>query len=88
MHFLPDVYVPCEECHGTRYNSETLEIKYKGKNIYDVLEMTISEANEFFANIPQIKAKLDILDKVGLGYIKLGQSAVTLSGGVTVIVSP
>ena len=81
MHFLPDVYVPCEECHGTRYNSETLEIKYKGKNIYDVLEMTISEANEFFANIPQIKAKLDILDKVGLGYIKLGQSAVTLSGG-------
>ena len=81
MHFLPDVYVPCEECHGTRYNSETLEIKYKDKNIYDVLEMTISEANEFFANIPQIKAKLDILDKVGLGYIKLGQSAVTLSGG-------
>ena len=81
MHFLPDVYVPCEECHGTRYNSETLEIKYKGKSIYDVLEMTISEANEFFANIPQIKAKLDILDKVGLGYIKLGQSAVTLSGG-------
>ena len=61
--------------------TETLEIKYKGKNIYDVLEMTISEANEFFANIPQIKAKLDILDKVGLGYIKLGQSAVTLSGG-------
>ena len=81
MHFLPDVFVPCEECHGTRYNSETLEIKYKDKNIYDVLEMTVDEGVKFFENIPQIKTKLDILNQVGLSYIKLGQNAVTLSGG-------
>ena len=81
MNFLPDVYVPCEECHGTRYNSETLEVKYKGKNIYDVLEMTIEEASEFFENIPAIKNKIDVMNKVGLGYVKLGQSATTLSGG-------
>ena len=81
MNFLPDVYVPCEECHGTRYNSETLEVKYKGKNINDVLEMTVEEACEFFSNIPQIKNKIDVMKKVGLGYVKLGQSATTLSGG-------
>ncbi|MDD4212802.1 MAG: excinuclease ABC subunit UvrA [Bacilli bacterium] len=81
MHFLPDVYVPCEECHGTRYNHETLEVFYKGKNIYDVLEMTIEDACSFFENIPPIKIKLDTLKNVGLGYIKLGQSATTLSGG-------
>ena len=81
MHFLPDVYVPCEVCHGTRYNHETLEIKYKGKNIYDVLEMRVEEALEFFENIPKIKTKLQMLVDVGLSYIKLGQSAPTLSGG-------
>ncbi len=81
MHFLPDVYIPCEECHGTRYNSETLEVKYKGKNIADVLDMTVEEGCEFFSNIPQIKNKLDTLNNVGLGYIKLGQSSTTLSGG-------
>ena len=81
MHFLPDVYVPCEVCHGTRYNTEILKIKYKGKNIYDVLEMRVSEALEFFDSIPKIKSKLKVLDDVGLGYIKLGQSAVSLSGG-------
>lgn len=81
MHFLPDVYVPCEVCHGTRYNHETLEIKYKGKNIYDVLEMRIEEALDFFENIPKIKNKLQMLVDVGLSYIKLGQSAPTLSGG-------
>ena len=81
MHFLPDVYVPCEVCHGTRYNTETLQIKYKGKNIYDVLEMTVEEAIEFFENIPKVKNKLQVLMDVGLSYIKLGQSAPTLSGG-------
>ena len=81
MHFLPDVYVPCEVCGGTRYNRETLEIKYKGKSIYDVLEMRVEEAFEFFENIPKIKSKLQMLIDVGLGYIKLGQSAPTLSGG-------
>jgi excinuclease ABC subunit A len=81
MHFLPDVYVPCEVCHGTRYNSETLQITYKGKNIYEVLEMTVEEALEFFDNIPKIKYKLQMLMDVGLSYIKLGQSAPTLSGG-------
>ncbi|MFI3307492.1 MAG: excinuclease ABC subunit UvrA [Mycoplasmatota bacterium] len=81
MHFLPDVYVPCEVCHGTRYNQETLEIKYKGKNIYDVLNMRVEEAYEFFENIPKIKNKLSMLIDVGLSYIKLGQSATTLSGG-------
>ena len=81
MHFLPDVYVPCEVCHGTRYNSETLQIKYKGKNIYDVLEMTVEEAIVFFENVPKIKNKLQMLLDVGLSYIKLGQPAPTLSGG-------
>ena len=81
MHFLPDVYVPCEVCGGTRYNTETLQIKYKGKNIYDVLEMQVEEAYEFFENIPKVKNKLQMLMDVGLSYIKLGQSAPTLSGG-------
>ena len=81
MHFLPDVYVPCEVCHGQRYNRETLEVKYKGKSIADVLDMTIEEALEFFENIPRIKRKLQTIFDVGLGYIKLGQSATTLSGG-------
>ena len=81
MHFLPDVYVPCEVCKGTRYNRETLEIRFKGKNIADVLDMTIEEAYEFFENIPKVKNKLNMLMEVGLGYMKLGQSAPTLSGG-------
>ena len=81
MHFLPDVYVPCEECGGKRYNAETLEVTYKGKNIYDILEMSIDEAIPFFANIHKIKHRLQTLHDVGLGYIKLGQSATTLSGG-------
>ena len=81
MHFLPDVYVPCEVCHGTRYNSETLQIKYKGKNISEVLDMTVEEALEFFENHPKIKNKLSMLMDVGLSYIKLGQPAPTLSGG-------
>jgi len=81
MHFLPDVYVPCEVCKGKRYNRETLEIKYKGKSIADVLAMTVEEALEFFQNIPRIKRKLQTLYDVGLGYIELGQSATTLSGG-------
>ncbi len=81
MHFLPDVYVPCEVCHGTRYNHETLQIKFKGKHIADVLNMTISEALDFFSAIPKIQAKLQTLVDVGLGYITLGQSATTLSGG-------
>lgn len=81
MHFLPDMYVPCDSCHGARYNRETLEIHYKGKTIADVLQMTIEDAAEFFAAIPVIKRRLDTLLKVGLGYIRLGQSATTLSGG-------
>lgn len=81
MHFLPDVYVPCEICHGTRYNLETLSIKYKDKNIAEVLDMRVSTALKFFENIPKIKNKLQVLEDVGLGYIKLGQSAPTLSGG-------
>ncbi len=81
MHFLPDVYVPCEVCKGQRYNRETLDIRYKGKNIYDVLEMTVEEGVEFFSNHPKIKRKLDTLYEVGLGYIKIGQPATTLSGG-------
>ena len=81
MHFLPDVYVPCEVCGGTRYNRETLEIKYKGKSIYDVLEMRVEEALEFFENVPKVKNKLQMLMDVGLSYVKLGQSAPTLSGG-------
>ena len=81
MHFLPDVYVPCEICHGTRYNSETLQIKFKGKNISEVLDMTVDEALVFFENIPKVKNKLQTMVDVGLGYIKLGQSSLTLSGG-------
>ena len=81
MHFLPDVYVPCEVCKGARYNRETLEVRYKGKNIQDVLDMTVEEAVTFFSSIPQIYAKLKVLDEVGLGYIKLGQPSTTLSGG-------
>ena len=81
MHFLPDVYVPCEECGGKRYSEETLQITYKGKNIFEVLDMTIEEALEFFENIPNIKHRIKTLNDIGLGYIKLGQSATTLSGG-------
>jgi excinuclease ABC subunit A len=81
MHFLPDVYVPCEVCKGKRYNRETLDVKYKGKNIADVLNMTVGEALEFFENIPRLKRKIQTLYDVGLGYIRLGQPATTLSGG-------
>jgi excinuclease ABC subunit A len=81
MHFLPDIYIPCEVCKGARYNRETLEVKYKGKSIGDVLEMTVEEALEFFKNVPKIKSKIQTLYDVGLGYIKLGQSSTTLSGG-------
>lgn len=81
MHFLPDVYVPCEVCKGKRYNRETLDVTFKGKNIYDVLDMTVDEALEFFASIPKIKNKIQTMQDVGLGYIKLGQSSTTLSGG-------
>ena len=81
MHFLPDVYVPCEVCKGKRYNHETLEVKYKGKSIYDVLEMTVEEGREFFQNMPKIQRKLQTLCDVGLGYVKIGQPAPTLSGG-------
>lgn len=81
MHFLPDVYVECESCRGTRYNNDTLAITFKGKNIAEVLGMTIEEASEFFISFPRIKRILDVLIDVGLGYITLGQSAPTLSGG-------
>lgn len=81
MHFLPDIYVPCEVCNGKRYNRETLEVTYKGKNIYDILEMTVEEGTEFFAEIPKIKKRLQMIVDVGLGYIKIGQPATTLSGG-------
>jgi excinuclease ABC subunit A len=81
MHFLPDVYVPCEQCHGKRYNRETLDIRFKGKNIADILELPIEEAVEFFAHIPKIRRRLQTLDEVGLGYMRLGQPATTLSGG-------
>ena len=81
MHFLPDIYVPCEVCKGKRYNRETLEIHYKGKSIYDVLEMTAEEALVFFENVPKIKRKIQTIVDVGLGYVKLGQPATTLSGG-------
>ena len=81
LHFLADVYVPCEVCHGTRYNSETLEVEYKDKNIADILNMTVSEALTFFEPIPKIKRKLQTIVDVGLGYVKLGQPATTLSGG-------
>ena len=81
MHFLPDVYVPCEVCHGTRYNKDTLNIRYKGKNIADILKMRVEEAQEFFSNVPKIKNTLDIMMDVGLSYVELGQGAPTLSGG-------
>jgi excinuclease ABC subunit A len=81
MHFLPDVYVPCDVCHGRRYNRETLEVQYKGKNIYEVLGMTVAQAHEFFSAVPVVERKLQTLIEVGLGYIQLGQSATTLSGG-------
>jgi excinuclease ABC subunit A len=81
MHFLPDIYVPCDVCHGKRYNRETLEVRYKGRNIHEVLEMTVSEAAGFFSAVPAIARKLQTLIDVGLGYVRLGQSATTLSGG-------
>ena len=81
MHFLPDIYVPCEVCKGRRYNRETLEVKYKGKNIYEVLEMTVEEALPFFENLPKLYNRLQTLMDVGLGYVKLGQPSTTLSGG-------
>ena len=81
MHFLPDVYVPCEVCGGKRYNRETLEVKYKGKSIFDVLDMTVEEAVTFFENVPSVKRKIETLNDVGLSYIKLGQPSTTLSGG-------
>jgi excinuclease ABC subunit A len=81
MHFLPDIYVPCDVCHGRRYNRETLEIQYKGRNIQEVLEMTVEHAHQFFNAVPAIERKLQTLLDVGLGYVKLGQSATTLSGG-------
>ena len=81
MHFLPDVYVPCDVCHGKRYNRETLEIQYKGLNISEVLDLTVEDAHEFFSAVPSIARKLRTLLDVGLGYIRLGQSATTLSGG-------
>ena len=81
MHFLPDVYVPCDVCKGKRYNRETLEVRYKGKNIYEVLDMTVDEACDFFANVPKIARRLETMREVGLGYVKLGQSSTTLSGG-------
>ena len=81
MHFLPDVFVKCDTCHGQRYNRETLEVKYKGKSIFDVLDMTVEEALEFFKSIPRIHQKIQTLYEVGLGYIRLGQSSTTLSGG-------
>lgn len=81
MHFLPDVYVPCEVCHGKRYNRETLEVKYKGKSIAEILEMTVEDALTFFENIPKIRRKLQTIYDVGLSYVKLGQPATTLSGG-------
>ncbi|MEA2278087.1 MAG: excinuclease subunit, partial [Solirubrobacteraceae bacterium] len=81
MHFLPDVYVPCEQCHGKRYNRETLDIRFKGKTIADVLDMPVEDAVEFFQHIPKIRRRLETLNDVGLGYIRLGQPATTLSGG-------
>jgi excinuclease ABC subunit A len=81
MHFLADIYVPCDVCHGQRYNRETLEIQYKGRNIHQILDMTVEQASEFFSAVPIVKRKLDTLQAVGLGYIRLGQAATTLSGG-------
>jgi excinuclease ABC subunit A len=81
MHFLPDVYVPCDQCHGKRYNRETLEVRFKGRNIAEILEMSVEEALDFFQHIPKIRRRLQTLNDVGLGYIRLGQPATTLSGG-------
>ncbi len=81
MHFLPDVYVPCEVCDGKRYKRETLEVKYKGKSIYDVLDMTVEDAVDFFENVPSVRRKIETLNDVGLSYIKLGQPSTELSGG-------
>jgi excinuclease ABC subunit A len=81
MHFLPDVYVTCEECGGKRYNRETLDVKFKGHSIADVLDMTIEDAESFFANVPPIRERMHMLNEVGLGYVKVGQQATTLSGG-------
>ena len=81
MHFLPDVYVPCEQCHGKRYNKETLEVRFKGRTIADVLDMPVEQALEFFAHIPKVQRRLQTLSDVGLGYLRLGQPATTLSGG-------
>jgi excinuclease ABC subunit A len=81
MHFLPDVYITCDTCHGKRYNHDTLEVKYKGKSIFDVLDMTVEEGLSFFGNMPKLAKKLQTLYDVGLGYIKIGQSSTTLSGG-------
>ena len=81
MHFLPHLYVPCEECDGKRYNRETLEVKYKGKSIYDVLDMTVEDAVDFFENVPSVRRKIETLNDVGLSYIKLGQPSTELSGG-------
>src|SRR5438046_9048311 len=81
MHFLPDVYVPCEQCHGKSYNRETLDVRFKGKTVADVLEMPIEEALEFFTHIPKIRRRVQTLNDVGLGYMRLGQPATTLSGG-------
>jgi excinuclease ABC subunit A len=81
MHFLPDIYVPCDVCHGERYNRETLDVRYKGKNVHEVLQMTVEQAAEFFGAVPAVSRKLQTLLDVGLGYVKLGQSATTLSGG-------
>ena len=81
MHFLPDVYVECDVCHGHRYNRETLEVKFKGKSIADILEMTVDEACDFFKAVPAVREKMEVLQRVGLGYIKVGQQATTLSGG-------
>jgi excinuclease ABC subunit A len=81
MHFLPDIYVPCDVCHGKRYNRETLDVRYKGKTIYEVLQMTVEQAHEFFSAVPVVERKLKTLLDVGLSYIQLGQSATTLSGG-------
>jgi excinuclease ABC subunit A len=81
MHFLPDVYITCDVCHGRRYNRETLDIRYKGRNVHEVLDMTVEEAHEFFRVVPAIERRLATLNAVGLGYVRLGQSALTLSGG-------
>ena len=81
MHFLPDVYVPCEQCHGKRYNKETLEVRFKGRTIADVLDMPVEQALEFFVHIPKVHRRLQTLSDVGLGYLRLGQPATTLSGG-------